>query len=436
VALSAKGGSPGAAIAVLRSCDVNARHIPLPPAPLAILGLTQILGYGTTYYSFGVMATTIGRDLGWSQASLFGAFSAALLAGGLVAPVAGRLFDRIGAARMMVAGSTGAALAFAGLALAPGFWSLAAALVMLQTAATFTQYDAAFTCLVQLLPGDARRRITQLTLVAGFASSIFWPFTTWLLQVADWRMAFWLFAGLNLLVCTPAHLWLAGMRPEHVAPRPAAPAAKRPATHAEGLLPEHDRRRAMVLVAIGFSLGSVVLSAVLTQMVPLLEAVGLGPAAVLISTLFGPSQVLIRFGTMAAGPARHPLAGALVSGAMLPAGVLVLALSGGWVAGAALFAMLFGFGSGLKSIVQGTLPLSLFGSLGYGARMGRISSARYVLSALAPVALAFLLTHGGPWLALFILAALGAAGVVSLWAVARMVDRSAPDWRALKGGAE
>jgi MFS family permease len=419
----------------MRSRRVNAR-IPLPPAPLAILGLTQIIGYGTSYYSFGVMATTIGRDLGWSQASLFGAFSTALLAGGLVAPLAGRLYDRVGAARMMVAGSAGAALAFAGLALAPGFWPLAVALVLLQIAATFAQYDAAFTCLVQLMPGDARRRITQLTLVAGFASSIFWPLTTWLLQVANWRASFWLFAGLNLLVCTPAHMWLAGMRPEPAVSKGAEPSARRPLAQSEGLLPEHDRRRAMVLVAIGFSLGSVVLSAVLTQMVPLLEAVGLGSASVLISTLFGPSQVLIRFGTMAAGPARHPLAGALVSGAMLPAGVLVLALGGGWVAGAALFAVLFGFGSGLKSIVQGTLPLSLFGSLGYGARMGRISSVRYVASALAPVALAFLLTHGGPWVALLILAVLGLAGVVSLWAVARMVDRSVPHWRVHASGAE
>lgn len=420
----------------MRSRSVSALRISLPPAPLAILGLTQIIGYGTSYYSFGVMSTTIGRDLGWSQASLFGAFSVALLAGGLVAPVAGRLYDRIGAARMMVAGSAAAALAFVGLALAPGFWSLAAALVLLQTAATFTQYDAAFTCLVQLLPGDARRRITQLTLVAGFASSIFWPFTTWLLQVSDWRSTFWLFAALSLFICMPAHIWLAAMRPEHLAPRPADASPTRAPAPTEGLLPEHDRRRAMILVAIGFSLGSVVLSAVLTQMVPLLEAVGLGSASVLISTLFGPSQVLIRFGTMAAGPARHPLAGALVSGAMLPAGVLVLALSGGWVAGAALFAVLFGFGSGLKSIVQGTLPLSLFGSIGYGARMGRISSARYVLSALAPVALAFLLTHGGPWLALVILAALGIAGVVSLWAVARMVDHSAPHWRTAAGKAD
>ncbi len=53
-----------------------------------------------------------------------------------------------------------------------------------------------------------------------------------------------------------------------------------------------------------------------------------------------------------------------------------------WIAAA--FALLFGLGSGLSSIVSGTLPLALFGTEGYGQRLGWISSARLVAAALAP----------------------------------------------------
>ena len=51
--------------------------------------------------------------------------------------------------------------------------------------------------------------------------------------------------------------------------------------------------------------------------------------------------------------------------------------------GAILFAVLLGFGSGLKSIVQGTLPLALFGGASYGARLGVMAAARKVFSAVA-----------------------------------------------------
>ncbi|MGO8658469.1 hypothetical protein ACC771_23225, partial [Rhizobium ruizarguesonis] len=60
------------------------------------------------------------------------------------------------------------------------------------------------------------------------------------------------------------------------------------------------------------------------------------------------------------------------------------------VPGALVFAVVFGLGSGLNSIVYGTLPLALFGSDGYGRRQGQIMSVRLVGSAMAPFALAFL----------------------------------------------
>ncbi|MDP1092215.1 MFS transporter, partial [Klebsiella pneumoniae] len=84
-----------------------------------------------------------------------------------------------------------------------------------------------------------------------------------------------------------------------------------------------------------------------------------------------------------------PVVLAVIAATLMPLGLLVLALTAPSVAGAMAFAILFGLGNGLLSIVSGTLPLHLFGSEGYGRLQGRVNSARLVVSAVAPFALAF-----------------------------------------------
>jgi hypothetical protein len=45
--------------------------------------------------------------------------------------------------------------------------------------------------------------------------------------------------------------------------------------------------------------------------------------------------------------------------------------------------------SGLKSIVQGTVPLVLFGAKGFGSRLGFMAGFRYASGALAPFLFSF-----------------------------------------------
>lgn len=77
------------------------------------LGVTQIIGYGTLYYSFSILAPNVAGDLQAPVEWIFGCISLALLAGGLVSPWAGGLADRVGAGRVMSIGSIGAAAALA-----------------------------------------------------------------------------------------------------------------------------------------------------------------------------------------------------------------------------------------------------------------------------------------------------------------------------------
>lgn len=388
---------------------------------IAALGFTQIAGYGTLYYAFSVLAPEMTQDMSWSREWVFGALSLALICGGLVAPHAGRLIDRHGGGRVMAAGSLAAALALIGCAFAPGKTSFVLGLVAVEMTSSFVQYSAAFALLVQLDHRRASRDITYLTLIAGFASTIFWPLTAWMQTLLSWREIYLVFAGIHLLACLPIHLWLSTL-PRDDGRAGAVPGAP-PLPSADGALPPQERKRGFLLVAVGFSLLSFVNGAILVHMLPMLGALGLGAMAVLVSTLFGPAQVASRLINMIFGAGLSAAGLAVLAAGLQPLGLAILLASAPWLPGAIAFALLFGFGSGLMSILQGTLPLHLFGRDGYGERTGRLASVRLIVTALAPFIYALLLERFGIAVALGVTAGLGAGAVVTFLWLARAVAR-------------
>jgi MFS family permease len=402
--------------------SVREALIPRHPAVL-LLGVSQVVGYGTFYYSFGVLAADMASTFRWPVSWLFAAFSVALLAGGLIAPMAGRLIDRRGAAGAMAWGTVGASLSLVVMAAAPSPVLFVIGLIGTQVAGTFALYDAAFAHLVQLGPVQARVRITHLTLIAGFASTIFWPLTSALHDQFSWREVLAGFAALNLLVCLPAHLLLRRLARE--SQRAGDDNGVRAVAEAiEPSLAGPEARTGFALVAAGFALCGLVLSAVLAQLVPVMENLGVGEHAVLCAALFGPAQVAIRLFS-AASFARSVLALTLLSAGFLTAAMLLPLATGASAIGAAVFAMLFGFASGLHSIVRGTLPLHLFGSLGYATRMGKMASVRLVLTAFAPFAFAEIEAQTGTAAALAVMAAAGFAAFGCFVALGRLVADNA-----------
>ena len=391
-------------------------------AIVAALGLTQIVGYGTLYYSFSILAPDMALNVGLSREAVFSTFSVALLAGGLAAPFMGGWMDRFGAARMMSVGSALSALLLIICALAPSAWLFIAAVIATQVATGLVTYQAAFATLVEHAPQTATRNITYLTLIAGFASSIFWPITSALAAHLDWRHIYMIFAGLNLALCMPVHLALARGRTlkarltlDHPVHDPVA-----------GHLPLEARRRGMIIVSIAFALSGFALSSLLIHMVPMLGALGLGAAAVTVSALFGPAQVASRLVNMLFGSRLPPTGLAMLSAALIAFGCLLLAATGGSLIGAVVFALCVGLGSGIGSIAQGSVPLHLFGSTGYGAIAGRITAARLVASAAAPAVFAFGMERLGIPASLVLDALMGALGMVGFALVGRVGGRQTP----------
>jgi hypothetical protein len=400
-----------------KATSVRNQHVPV--GIVAALGLTQIIGYGTLYYSFSILAPRMAADLGITLAQVFAVFSASLFVGGLSAPYIGRQMDRIGAAAVMATGSVLSAMTLILCAWSPSVAIFALAVVLLEISSGMVQYQAAFAALVEADPRSASRSITYLTLIAGFASTIFWPVATAMLGYLTWREIYLVYAGLNPTVSMPLHLWI--MQRGKV----AAAGGQRPTREpVAGVIPHERRRSTVFAVSAAFALLGFTLGAMLAHMVPMLGTLGFGDAAVVIGSLFGPAQVLSRLINMIFGTRLAPPGLAVVSAIFMVLSVVILALSGNWLPGAVAFAICLGLGSGINSIAQGSLPLYLFGSEGYGALTGKMAAARLAAGAAAPFAFAATMEQVGIVASLVLSAALGSIAIAGFVAVAMATKRT------------
>jgi len=379
----------------------------LPMWALTGLGATQIIGYGTLYYCLSILVPDIARDLAVSEQWVYGAFSAALLVGAFAAPLSGKLADRWGAGRVMAAGSVGSALTLVLTAMASSGLGLAVSLMLMEIVAAGVLYSTAFTAIVQAGGRKAQTSIVHLTLIAGFASSLFWPLTTWLHGWMSWREVLLLYAGMHVVVCLPVHIGLSRLTSGAVIAARAAPVIEQSMTRA------NNGALIFALMLLGFAIEGYALSAMLVHMVPLTQALGLGTAGLLIASLFGPAQVASRLINLVFGGGLSQTWLAVIAAVLMPIGIVVLLSTTPWFPGAVVFAICMGLGSGLTSIVGGTLPLELFGRNGYGSRLGWCTSAKQVTSAIAPVVMSMSIAGIGVPRSLWIVMAAGLAGAAA-----------------------
>jgi hypothetical protein len=380
------------------------------------LGVTQIIGWGTTYYALGALSQDIAAATGWSQTLIFGAFSVSLLLSGLISHWTGRLTDRIGGRPVMIAGSVLAAAGLAVIGSVPRPETYVAGWLLLGFAMRFATYDAAFASLTQIIGFGARRAISYLTLFGGLASTVFWPLSHFLSLSIGWSDTFLVFAALHLFICLPIHwVMLRGA---------SGDSHGDPAAHdAPFQKPGQRKRQVILLFAAAVALNGLVFSAISAHVVPLFDRLGFqGEAAVVLAALIGPSQVAARLGDILLGRHLSPLALGLTAFGLLPAAIGMFALLQFSWAGALTFALLYGASNGLVTIAKGAVPLMLFGPRGYGEILGLVAAPNLILNAAAPLLMALLLDVATPETSLLAagVAALGSClCMLALWQVAR-----------------
>src|SRR5581483_2552920 len=151
-------------------------------AIVVALAVTETISWGILYYTFAVVLPAMERELHWSRIAMTGAFSAALLASGVAAPLVGRWLDHRGPRLLMTAGScaaTALVIAWSQAEKLPTFYLIWVGIGI--TMATLL-YEPAFVVVNAWFVRRRSRALSIVTFVAAFASTIFIPLATELSQ--------------------------------------------------------------------------------------------------------------------------------------------------------------------------------------------------------------------------------------------------------------
>ena len=381
---------------------------------ITALGFAQILAWGTSFYFPAVFAGPIVADTGWSLGWVVGGTSVGLLVAGLISPQVGRIIDLHGGRPVLLASSLFYAAGLIGIGLSPALPVYLMAWVLLGIGMGTGLYDAVFAALGRMYGSAARGPITNLTLFGGFASTVCWPLSAFMIEHAGWRNACFVYAALHLLVALP--LQMAVIRRAPVSAAVASSGAAQPAAPARIA----NETLIFTLLALVLSLAAGIGSIVVVHLLIFLQARGVDFAlAVSLGTLFGPAQVGARVVERLFGARYHPIWTMIGSCTLMAVGLLLLA---GRFPILVLVILLYGSGYGISWIGRGTLPLALFGPLRFPRLMGKLAFPSLIVQALAPSAGALAIEASGADATIGVLTVLALINVVLigvLWGVCR-----------------
>jgi predicted MFS family arabinose efflux permease len=253
---------------------------------VATLCVTETVSWGVLYYAFLVLNPSIAADTGWSPTATMLAFSLGQVVAAVGGIAVGRAIDRSGPRLVMTAGSALAVPSLCLIAWSPNEAAFVSTWALAGAAMAAVLYTPAFSAISHWGGQSALPALTAVTLIAGFASTVFGPLAAGLDHLLGWRGAFIVLAAVLGILTMPAH-WL-GLRGDwRPRPRPG-----RQSTDLSTKRPGRDASRPFVMLAVVMSLAVLAEYGTLAQLVPLLVARGLDvSSAAVVLGVGGAGQV-------------------------------------------------------------------------------------------------------------------------------------------------
>jgi MFS family permease len=375
------------------------------------------VSYGVLLYAFPVLFVPMRDELGLTASQLSLAATIGLGTSALAGIATGWLLDHRDPRVVMTAGSALATLAVLLWSRVHTAAALYAVFVLLGAAMAAVTYGAAFTVVTKWFTTRLTTALTAITVAGAFASLIFSPLTELLASELGWRDALVVLAIVLGVATIPLHLFVLRPHPRHVTERsPSVPAR------------EALRTTVFWLLAAAFALSTFAWSAITVHLVVLVIDQGHPAAfAAFAAGLTGISQLP---GRLVYGPAVRRLGQA----ATLPVafGLLALALfllvCDQSRATIVAFAVLFGAGGGMVTMLSATAPAALFGPASYGAVSGVLGACINGARAAGPLGAAagVILLGGYLPVAAVLAAALAAAAVTAPLVTGRRARAARP----------
>ena len=357
---------------------------------ITVLGVGQIFAWGSSYYLLAVLAQPMSADTGWPITWVVGGVSLGLLVAGLVSPRVGRLIQHRGGRPVLAAGAILLAIGLGVLAIAQTLPVYLLAWIVLGIGMGAGLYDPAFATLGRLYGNAARSSITTLTLFGGFASTVCWPISAFLVTHFGWRGTCLTYAAFHLIVLLPAYLRAVPQETEYRDERPINSSA----SESVSAPPFVNSWVFFGLLATTLMLSAVISTLLSVHLLTILQSRGIGlAAAVALGVVIGPFQFGARAIEFFIARYHHPVWTQFASTLLVGVGVVTL-----WMALPVLTVpiVFYGAGIGLEAIARGTLPLALFAGPRYAVVMGRLAMPGRMAQAAAPPIGAALLSAYGP----------------------------------------
>jgi MFS family permease len=373
---------------------------------ITALGIAQILAWGTSFYFPAVFAKPIVAETGWSLGFVVAGTSIGLLVAGLVSPQVGRIIDVRGGRPVLIASSIFYAMGLVGVGFSPTLPVYLLAWIVIGVGMGTGLYDAVFAALGRIYGTEARGPITNLTLFGGFASTVCWPLSAFMIEHIGWRTACLVYAALHLLLALPLQMAVVGQLPAKGKPQEKSGQD----VGARGEASIENEALIFSLLAAVLSIAAGVGSIVVVHLLNFLQARGLDfAAAVGLGALFGPAQVAARVVERLFGSHYHPIWTMVASCLLMAVGLLMLF---GAVPALSIVILVYGAGYGISWVGRGTLPLALFGPVRFPRLMGKLAFPSLIVQAFAPSLGAILIEARGSDATIGVLTAFALANVL------------------------
>ena len=379
------------------------------------MAVGQGLVWAGMLYSFPALLPHWESGLGWSKASLSGAFTLALLLSALAAPAAGRLIDRGHGPLLLGSSALLGALLLLALSQAEAVWHFYLVWMGLGVLMAGALYEPCFAHLTHVLGAEARGAITTVTLIAGFAGTVSFPTAHLLAEAFGWRGATVGLAAVAGLAGCPLMWWGARL------PTDARSESEGDAPAPEGALAGALRSPVFWLLSIAFATTALNHGMVLSHFLPLASERGVAAGtAVLAASLIGPMQVVGRLAMVAVQKWLSMAAICMISFAFIAAASTALFFVALLPLLVFAFVALQGSGYGVTSIAKPVITLQYLGRRGFGVISGAVATAYMGAFALGPMSAALLHGLGGYDFVIVGCVALALAGIASFAVAGRL----------------
>ncbi|MEG9250139.1 MFS transporter [Arthrobacter sp. Soc17.1.1.1] len=345
--------------------------------------VAQTTSWGLLYYSLPVALVPISADTGWSVPAMTAAFSAGLIVSAIAGVRVGRLLDRTGPKLLMTAGSVVGVLALLLVGAASNFVVFAAAWLVAGFAQAAVFYQPAFVVLTRWYGSHRVRALTTLTLVAGFASTIFAPITAALVDGLGWRTAYIVLAGILAVVTIPLHWFFLNAQWTHRATELSQSTDSGPVQDVRAVVRSAPFRFLQATMA----LSTLALYAVTFNLIALFLERGVDyQTAAVAFGLIGVGQVIGRVAYSALPSSTSTITRTVVLTAAGAVSVWALALVPGPTGLLIVVAVLAGMVRGCNTLLQATAVSERWGTRNFGSLQGVFAAPVTIVGALAPAA--------------------------------------------------